>query len=637
MRAFLTRALGGGLTLLAIAVAAHLPARGQIVPRALDIGLELGPGYYFGEFNSLDEKGALSPETGFDIDLNLRYNVASNFTVGAMFGRMQLSYGINDYVRRKYGANFFGRLGDSLYPLSDVAITGTNRISVTKYILFAQSDFEASSTLVPYFMLGFGLIQFSISNDRGEELPTAFTGSYTNRTFVMPIGGGLRYYLNDRLNVNLQGLVYLTGSDYIDGYAHFLDFDEHPGAPGPGGASTPADYLGSVSVGVSYSILRPGAAPPEEEPEPEPEPPPAIAEERPPVESPAEPPVAEQPPAVEETPVEHPPVASTPDTAAIAQEVPAPVEKPSRPAFDPYGAANDSDGDGLTDEEEVNRYKTDPYNPDSDGDYLSDSEEILRYNTSPNNPDTDHDGLNDGSEVMVFRTDPLVADSDHDGLNDGEEIRQYRTNPLREDTDKDLLTDGVEVTRTLSDPRNPDSDGDGVIDGLDACPKVPGDPANHGCPPELSPRPAPTAVQPSGPLAGLPRSVEEGDRADFSGIYFKINSDDFDFTRPETARNLSAMLDFLRQCDEVGVVIEGHTSADGSARWNQKLSEKRAARVRDWLLANGIAPGKILGTVGYGSLMPKVPEPSGGAPPAMLERIRRQNRRITAMVRRRCP
>jgi outer membrane protein OmpA-like peptidoglycan-associated protein len=463
-------------------------------------------------------------------------------------------------------------------------------------------------------------------NDRGEPLPTGFTGPYSSRTFTMPIGGGLRWYLDDRLAVNLQALVYLTGSDYIDGYAHYLDFEASQAHPGPGSVGTPSDYLGSVMVGVSYSVFHPG--PESEEPEPEPEPPP-----------PAPPVVAETPVDTTTAPVEPAePVAEEPAPSDTATESPtlAGQTPPVQPSVDPYGAAYDSDGDGVTDDEE-RRIGTDPLNPDTDGDYLPDGDEIYRYNTSPLNPDTDGDGLNDGAELMIFHTDPLVADSDNDGLNDGQEIRQYRTNPLREDTDNDLLSDGVEVTRTLSDPRNPDSDGDGIIDGQDECPKVPGDAAHHGCPPGEPVTRQPETVQQSGPLAGLPKDVEVGDRADFSGIYFRINSDDFDFTRPETARNLSALLDFMRQCDDVGVVIEGHTSADGSARFNKRLSEKRALRVRDWLVANGISPSKVLGTVGYGSMMPKVPEPpKGSVPPAVLERIRRQNRRITAMVRRRC-
>ena len=58
----------------------------------------------------------------------------------------------------------------------------------------------------------------------------------------------------------------------------------------------------------------------------------------------------------------------------------------------------DSDGDGLTDEEEA-FYGTDPFLADTDGDGLFDREEIFTWQTDPLNPDTDGDGYLDGEEV----------------------------------------------------------------------------------------------------------------------------------------------------------------------------------------------------------------------------------------------
>ncbi|MCX6794749.1 MAG: hypothetical protein NTY31_02055 [Candidatus Falkowbacteria bacterium] len=45
----------------------------------------------------------------------------------------------------------------------------------------------------------------------------------------------------------------------------------------------------------------------------------------------------------------------------------------------------DSDGDGLSDEEETNKYKTDPFNPDTDGDGYKDGEEV-KNGFNPNGP-----------------------------------------------------------------------------------------------------------------------------------------------------------------------------------------------------------------------------------------------------------
>jgi len=83
---------------------------------------------------------------------------------------------------------------------------------------------------------------------------------------------------------------------------------------------------------------------------------------------------------------------------------------------------------------------------DSDGDGLSDDDENSR-GTDPNDPDSDNDGLDDGEEVNEYGTNPLDEDTDDDALNDGEEVNDYRTNPLDEDTDGDGVDDGTEVAQ----------------------------------------------------------------------------------------------------------------------------------------------------------------------------------------------
>jgi hypothetical protein len=59
--------------------------------------------------------------------------------------------------------------------------------------------------------------------------------------------------------------------------------------------------------------------------------------------------------------------------------------------------------------------------------------------------DTDGDGLTDYQEVNVWQTNPLVADTDGDGLADGDEVNVWHTNPLVADTDGDGFPDGSEV------------------------------------------------------------------------------------------------------------------------------------------------------------------------------------------------
>lgn len=305
----------------------------------------------------------------------------------------------------------------------------------------------------------------------------------------------------------------------------------------------------------------------------------------------------------------------------------------------------DTDGDGLSDGDEVNIHGTNPLNPDSDNDGLSDGDEVRKYKTNPLLADTDRDGLNDYDEIMKYNTDPLIADTDKDGLNDGDEVLKYRTDPLKpdtdgdgltdadevlihktdplnRDTDNDKLSDGDEVNRTKTDPLNPDTDGDGIIDGEDDCPLIAGEPSDikgkNGC----------------------PQPPKVGTKTDFPDILFIVNTDRFNFDVPETAINLAKLLEYINQCEGLQVIIEGHASEEGNPKRNQELSELRAIKVRDWLLQQNVNPTKIAGTVGFGSSQPKVKEPTGAALKKIsreeLEKIRKQNRRITVRVTKTC-
>lgn len=72
----------------------------------------------------------------------------------------------------------------------------------------------------------------------------------------------------------------------------------------------------------------------------------------------------------------------------------------------------DSDGDGLIDGDEVNKFKTDPMLVDSDGDTLTDYDEVMIYKSDPNKLDTDDGGIDDGTEI-ANDTNPLNPKDDN--------------------------------------------------------------------------------------------------------------------------------------------------------------------------------------------------------------------------------
>ena len=108
---------------------------------------------------------------------------------------------------------------------------------------------------------------------------------------------------------------------------------------------------------------------------------------------------------------------------------------------------------------------TDPTKKDTDGDGLSDGQEVKLTLTDPNNPDSDGDGLSDLQEVRLgtVANAPIPAsgpnfddtnkDTDSDGLTNFEEV-QYGTDPAKSDTDGDGVSDKAEITQG-SDPNDP--------------------------------------------------------------------------------------------------------------------------------------------------------------------------------------
>lgn len=110
---------------------------------------------------------------------------------------------------------------------------------------------------------------------------------------------------------------------------------------------------------------------------------------------------------------------------------------------DPF--KSDTDGDGLNDYSEIYFCDTDPLSVDTgntgkkdcdrdaDSDKLTNLEEVL-LGTSPGLSDTDEDGLSDYDEVKKYKTDPLKEDTDGDKISDFGEIK-LELDPLKRKSD----------------------------------------------------------------------------------------------------------------------------------------------------------------------------------------------------------
>ena len=102
----------------------------------------------------------------------------------------------------------------------------------------------------------------------------------------------------------------------------------------------------------------------------------------------------------------------------------------------------------------------------------------------------------------------------------------------------------------------------------------------------------------------------------------------FDFDkanlRPEAEETLAAAAPEINKFGGKPARIEGHTDSIGSDSYNQRLSEARAAAVRDWLVAHKLVP--VATTIkGYGKTAPIAPNTTadGKDDPAGRQKNRR--------------
>ncbi len=159
------------------------------------------------------------------------------------------------------------------------------------------------------------------------------------------------------------------------------------------------------------------------------------------------------------------------------------------------------------------------------------------------------------------------GDADNDGVCDDWD-RQL-------DTPAGARVDGAGVAL--------DTDLDGVIDLYDKCVTVPGPVENNGCP------------NTAGPVIETETKLE--------GIEFDLNSDRI---LPSNTPILNNAVNYINSSNG-GYKVIGATDTRGTDAYNQKLSERRANNVKNYLIKNGVQSGKLQ-SVGKGEKDLKYPE-----------------------------
>lgn len=96
-----------------------------------------------------------------------------------------------------------------------------------------------------------------------------------------------------------------------------------------------------------------------------------------------------------------------------------------------------------------------------------------------------------------------------------------------------------------------------------------------------------------------------------SDVFFKLDSAQL---QPDASRALDAVAEILKKSEiEGNIHITGHTCDLGPAAYNQKLSERRAQSVFQYLVSKGVAADKMLAE-GMGLREPRYPNDKEGRP-----------------------
>lgn len=239
----------------------------------------------------------------------------------------------------------------------------------------------------------------------------------------------------------------------------------------------------------------------------------------------------------------------------------------------PPPAPGDRDGDGYLDPDDKCPDDPENYNGFQDDDGC------------PDDPDTDGDGIPDSKDSCVLEPEDMDKYQDEDGCPD---------------VDNDL---------------------DGIVDTADKCPNDPEDPDGYededGCPdpdndkdevPDLKDQCPNTVGSSTQEPLGCPAKpalvvVTDCEVKITQQIHFEFNKAKI---RPESFPVLDAVVDVLVKTPDIQIEVQGHTDNKGNAAYNKSLSDKRAASVKQYMVAHGVDPSRLT-SHGYGFDRPIVP------------------------------
>lgn len=218
--------------------------------------------------------------------------------------------------------------------------------------------------------------------------------------------------------------------------------------------------------------------------------------------------------------------------------------------------------------------------PDNDNDGMPDLTDNCPNDAGDNRGcpdiDKDKDGIVDSLDQCPWQPEDFDGFEDDDGCPEADNDRDGLQDAQDKCADVAEDIDGFEDADGCPDL---DNDADGIPDTVDRCPNHKGVPEKDGCP--------------------AAKKIERG-RLILSGVAFESGKD---ILTQNSYTILDQVVESLREWKEVKLEIQGYTDSQGSMAFNQRLSQKRAEAVRNYLIGQQVNPGRLR-AVGYGEERP---------------------------------
>jgi hypothetical protein len=239
------------LATLIICLPLSLLAQNSIVQEG-EFGIGIGAGHYFGDLNTRAKVNRPKPAAGIFFRKNfgnyIAMRISGNFV---QLGYSDIYNKHNEYMRRRnlsFNTNVWelGLQGDfNFYRF----LPGEPDFRFTPYITFGVSAFNYD----PYAYLNGQKYFLRPLGTEGQAIDSLHRKPYSSMAIAFPFGVGVKYSINDRINIGFEVVYRFANTDYLDDVSTtYVDPAAFP--PNPDGSLNAAYLLSDRSYETGERI-----------------------------------------------------------------------------------------------------------------------------------------------------------------------------------------------------------------------------------------------------------------------------------------------------------------------------------------------------------------------------------------------